>query len=945
VTEIGEKEKYKVNNKLLASIVVVMLLIGTCAMAFSFRFTPKVSADTMYYLEVKTQPEGIVAINGTGWYTNSSTVHLDAPLIVDSPRYRFVRWNVDGVNKTLGLNPINVPIDNKNHTAIAIYIRQYHLTMSTGYEFLGVLPWIYNGSWYQTSDGGYYDSGSTVIVGISGLDGWDGVYVTPTQWVYFVNFTVSGRVARPSPPPQYKSDLITMTSDLAVTVNWRFQYMLYVRHVTDGWNPTIPGQGWYWENTVVTLTAPPGASSPPPPAGQGFKYVFDKWEVVPDVLNVYFDQSVNVTMNTNKTATAYYHLDLYLLVWDWPYNKTDLYTYTGWYTNCTHITLTAPDAIYDGPGIRYIFTGWWKQGLGYFTTDRTITIPVCWKIGDYLPLEYQACYEKVQYYLTVTSSGSPTWTPNGTGWYNAGTVVPLTAPDPVLIDSGSRYKFDHWLKNPGGYTDTNNATTITMNAPRTAIAYYNLEHKLKVDDDQGSSYGWSYWWSNGTNVYTGWWYVSDLGGYTPSMPTLVFHHWTIIQGGVSTDLDEGVNDIVLIDRPTTLIAHFLNETFIILAAGSDVEMEAPGAYGTTFDVDVIFANFESARHIGGKAMDLYGAEFNITWDAGLIELTGYTPHLGDIWPTGSYIQSDEIGSGYFFFAAHAINTYEGFSGTKIMLTLHFRVVYEPCYNLKPTTTIKMSTYKLANHLDERIYPEHVDWCSYRIHALKPKLVLEPSIGGTIEYINEQNRIFTVDVKGYNLVKIKDYTVIVEWDPWYLKCLGITFCDAYFTGPFVYRASQYHNDAGWLEVELELDITQGAHKVNGTAVLFTITFEIVLDQHYEAWWAPDHQAYKIDIAFDRDNTKLSGQCEPYGLPTVYFTYGTNTLNLIDADPWYAPHIGDLNYDGHIDLDDLMLIRQDYHGVTYDISWGQGSTGIVDIFDAVLVALNLWAGPLD
>lgn len=926
-------------NKLLASIVVAILLFSTCAVAL--QFTPKVVGDTMYYVEVKTQPLDVVAINGTGWYTGTSTVSLEAPLIVNSPRYRFVRWNVDGTPQAVGDNTIDVPINNANHTAIAIYIRQWKLTVSTGYESYFVLPWTYNVSWHQTSET-WFDNGTTAYAGISGLDAWDGVTLALYQWAGFVNFTVPG--VNPSiGGPQHQSNPITMTSDLAVRANWRYEYYLRVLPaVTDGWHPAIPGEQWYREGQVATLTAPPGASSP-----HSYQYVFDHWEVVPNVLNKYFDQSVNVTMYTNKTARAYYKLWLYLLVWDWPYNKTNLYTSSGWYLNCTHITLTAPEAIDDGPGIRYKFDGWWKKpGPGYVTTDRKITIPVCWKYNEFLPLEYQACYTTVQYYLTVKSSGSPTWLNNGTGWYNKDTIVPLVAPDPVLIDTGSRYKFDYWWKT-GGNIVHNNVTAIKMDGPNTAIAYYNVEHKLIVDCDQDSSFYWDYWWQNGTNVWTGWWYFKDLGGFTPSMPTMVFHHWTIIQHGGVTDWLEGVsNDPVLIDTPTTLIAHYLNETFIILAAGSDVEMEAPGAYCTPFDVEVIFANLESARHVGGKAMDLYGAEFTITWDNRLIELLGYTPHLGNIWPTGSYIQQDKIdnAAGTFMFAAHAINTDEGFSGTRVMLTLHFHVIYEPCYNYKPTTNIKMSTYKLANHLDERIYPEHVDWCSYRIHALKPKLVLEPSIGGCIEYINEQNRVFTVDVMGYNFVKIKDYTVYIHWDPLYLKCLGITFCETYFKGPFVYKASYYDNSAGTLLGELLLDIAQGAKKVNGTALLFTITFEIILDKNYDAWWAPNHQSYKIDIWFDKANTMLSGQCEPFGLPNEIFTY-PGRLNLVDADPWYDPHIGDLNYDGHVDLDDLMLIRLDYHGHKYDISWGQGSTGIVDIFDAVLVALNLWTGPLD
>jgi hypothetical protein len=926
-------------SKILASIVVAMLLMSTCAIVFTI--TPIVSGDSMYYLQVKTQPEGIVSINGTGWYTNSSTVHLDAPPIVNTPRYRFVVWNVDGVNKTLGQNPINVPIDNANHTAIAIYIRQYHLTMTTGYESLGVLPWTYNGSWYQTNDGGWFDVNSTAYVGISGLDAWDGVYVTPVAWAHFESFTVPGRNAWPG-PQQFYSDPITMTSDMAVAANWRLQYYLYVKtDKYDPWGLPHPGEGWYWQDTIVTLTAPEGPSSPPPPAGLGWQWKFDRWEVT-GTGNLYFDKSVNVTMNSNKTATAFYKAMYYLWVYDWPLNQTNLYTYSGWYENCTYVTMTAPDTIPAGAGTQYKFYGWWQENVGYFSTNHTITVHITYT--GYLPIHIQACY-KLQYELTVQTDPIGVAMIAGAGWYDSGTVVPLTAPDPVPIDSGSRYRFSQWVKNPGGYTDSNNATTITMNGPRTATAYYNLEFKVIVDDDQGSSFYWEYWYQNCTYIHTSWWAYTNLGGFTPSMPTMVFNRWTIIQGGVTTEWAEGVNDWVHVNAPTTLIAHYVNETYIILAAGSDVEMEAPGAYCTPFDVDVIFANFNAERHVGGKAMDLYGVEFTITWNSSLIELTGYTTYLDNIWPTGSFIQAEEINNtaGTFLFAAHAINTYEGFEGTRIMLKLHFHVIYEPCYPLHPSTTIRMNPYKLANHLDERIYPEHTDWCTYSIHALKPKLALEPCVD-RFEYINDQNRVFTVDVMGYNFVKIKDYSVKVTWDKTYLKCLNVIVSEEYFQPPYLTKAYSINNNGGYLTVDLEIDHEQGSPKVNGTALLFTIVFEIVLDQNYPAWWAPNHEAYKIDIAFDTAYTQLSGQCEPWGTDNEIFTY-PGRLTLVDADPWYTPHIGDLNYDGHIDLDDLMLIRMDYHGVTYDISWGQGSTGIVDIFDAVLVALNLWTGPLD
>lgn len=946
VTEIGERRKRKLNNKVMATIAILMLLTGMFIVASNF--APTTRADTMYYLEVKTDPMGIVAINGTGWYTDTSKVDLEAPLNVtvdDCYMYRFERWDVDGSLKTVGKWHIVVSIDNANHTATAHYVTQYKLTVATGHESLGVLPYIAPlpfVSWTQTSEM-WIDENTEAYAGIGGLDGSDGVYLDPPvyeQWAKFVNFTFPGK--NPSGIIDYYTDPINMTNCFAVGANWKLMYKLYVKTVNA--HPSIPGEGWYWEGEEVNLCAPdPFGYSPPYPAGSGWRWAFDKWEVVPDVENVYYGTCVNVTMNTNKTATTYYKAEYHLHVMDWPLNKTSLWAdYAKWYENCTYVTMTAPNTISAGAGIRYKFYSWWRAGLGYFSTNREITIHINYTAG-LLPIRIEACY-KLQYKLTVKTDPTGVATIPGQGWYDAGTMdVPLCAPDPVLIDSGSRYKFDQWVKDPGGYTDTSNCTTIDMTGPRTATAYYTLEHKLIWDDDQGSSYGSEKWYPNGTWRHTAWYQPTDLGPpYTPPMPTMVFHYWTIIQDGVSTDWTEGTNDWVQINGPTTFLGHFLNETWIILSGGSDVAVVAPGVLDDEFDVEVIFANFNSERTVGGKAMDLFGAEFNITWNKLMITCTGYTPNLDEFWETPSYIQADEIGDGYFFFAAHAYNATEGFEGTRVMLTLHFKIIYEPCYPHKYSTNIKMDYYKFANHLNERIYPENHDWCKYSISAKKPIIAMESSVDSFFDIVDGDTRTFTVDVKAYNLVKGMDYDVVIGWDPDLIKVIDIIDCEDFFAPPYKWWYEYINNGAGYLEKGLELDVEQGAEKVSGNATLFTIVFEVIIDENEDAWWAPDHPAWKIDIWFY--DAMLSGQCEPLGPSHVEWWMGVD-LDVIDVDPWYLPYIADLNYDGHIDLDDLMLIKKDYHGTTYDISWGQGSTGIVDIFDAVLVALNLWTGPRD
>jgi len=171
-----------------------------------------------------------------------------------------------------------------------------------------------------------------------------------------------------------------------------------------------------------------------------------------------------------------------------------------------------------------------------------------------------------------------------------------------------------------------------------------------------------------------------------------------------------------------------------------------------------------------------------------------------------------------------------------------------------------------------------------------------------------------------------------------------FDETYFksTPPYVLRTYTINNLANYVRADLILDIAAGALKVNGTARLFTIKFKVVLDYNYPAWWSPAHPTYKISLTFGKGYTYIVGQCDPFGPSSVTFWYYYSNLVLVDADPYYTPTIGDLNFDGHVNLDDLMLIRRDWHGHTYDIA---RNDNYVDIYDAVLVALNLWTGPLD
>jgi hypothetical protein len=139
----------------------------------------------------------------------------------------------------------------------------------------------------------------------------------------------------------------------------------------------------------------------------------------------------------------------------------------------TH-TFSYPSPVNDpSPGIRYV------------TTDPGGTVTLTGPFSD------TAAYTREFLLTTGTdpaflAGSDATLTP--TGWHAAGSTVPLTTD--ALIPSGSndRYRFDHWA---GSLNTTQRTTSILMDAPKTATATYQLQHKIVFDQSGiGSGVTW-----------------------------------------------------------------------------------------------------------------------------------------------------------------------------------------------------------------------------------------------------------------------------------------------------------------------------------------------------------------------------------------------------------------------------------------------------------------------
>jgi hypothetical protein len=113
-------------------------------------------------------------------------------------------------------------------------------------------------------------------------------------------------------------------------------------------------------------------------------------------------------------------------------------------------------------------------GIRYVTNDPGQTLTITGPVDD------TANYTR-QFLLSTGTAPSflagfdPSLTPSG--WHDDGQVVSLDTSTPIETGPGTRYRFDHWSGDVSALTTH---TSVTMTAPKTAIADYVLQFLLTV---------------------------------------------------------------------------------------------------------------------------------------------------------------------------------------------------------------------------------------------------------------------------------------------------------------------------------------------------------------------------------------------------------------------------------------------------------------------------------
>jgi hypothetical protein len=378
------------------------------------------------------------------------------------------------------------------------------------------------------------------------------------------------------------------------------------------------------------------------------------------------------------------------------------------------------------------------------------------------------------------------------------------------------------------------------------------------------------------------------------------------------------------------VAYYANRTAFYLSP-SVVSKDAHADYCTTFEIDVIAANFDADREVSGDSMAIYALDITINFNPTYLRLDSVDLHLDELWagvPEGYFVAKNQIDNtaGTYWLSATVKGNHTGFEGTRSVVTLTFHIIYAPCWaEGSKGCWITISPLILMNNecpYGTRIYPEMAAGTWYDIAPPKPVMEIRDANDGDNSVIIHKNAptqtTFEVDVWLLYGVKVHDFYAKINYNSAHIEVVEVTIGD-YLKPPF--KAYSWWKGSGWVKVSVaQEDPPNGAPLQNCSGILFTIKFKVV--QAIFATTTTFHLNSNIDI----DCTSyISVRC-----PTP-----TNiTPAKISCAYTYNPLLGDVDFDGEVTVLDLQLVADNYCTGNYDLT---GDTH-TDIYDLVIVALN-------
>jgi nitrous oxidase accessory protein NosD len=405
--------------------------------------------------------------------------------------------------------------------------------------------------------------------------------------------------------------------------------------------------------------------------------------------------------------------------------------------------------------------------------------------------------------------------------------------------------------------------------------------------------------------------------------------------GVGPGTGDAVSDSVLFDpwlscyQPQIETQIYINPPLVEKYAFAGVEC-------IEFAVDVRISS----------VTDLWGFDFELTWNSTLLNLTKieYESQLNTLWGEDLWsVVKSNVSTGWYKFAALALNPATGFSGSAALVRLTFHIEYGPCYiepNYQLQTRLHFALVKLSDSKADPICTKVQDG-TYIIYAVKPwlKMYYTRTNLDTIT-CRKLSETFTLRIKLVDAFKVSDFEIEIRYNATLMNPVIINWGNltGFLPGPYIIKEYTVDYVTGSIRFHLSENVTAGAPLAYGDGVLVEITFNVTKTKMWKKIDdCPVWENYFHDL-IEFTYWNISVRC-----PSAHFLTG-DLVKITNAEYWYTAIQGDINSDGDVGVLDLRTVSYYYEVKQGDPDWAVASKydlncdGIIDIYDLTLITTN-------
>ena len=350
------------------------------------------------------------SVTGAGDYD-----HFDTCTLVAAPAvgYHFVNWTQGGTEVGTSLT-YQFEVTGAASFVANFEINSYDVTATANPTNGGTV-----------TGAGTYDHGTNVTM-----------TATPGTGYHFLNWSQNGTVVTTN-----ETFSFTVTQDTAFVANFEINSYAVTASVNPSVGGTVSGTGTYDHGTLVTLTATPNTG-----------YHFLNWSQNGNVITTDNTFSFNITQDT--AFVAHFEINSYDVAASVNPTEGGTVTGTGSYDHGTLVTLIAT------PNTGYHFLNW-SQGGVVVTTDNTLSFNVTQDTA------FVAHFEINSYDVTATVNPTEGGAVTGTGTYDHGTLVTLTA------TPNTGYHFLNWSQG-GTVVSTDNTLSFNVTQDTAFVAHFEI---------------------------------------------------------------------------------------------------------------------------------------------------------------------------------------------------------------------------------------------------------------------------------------------------------------------------------------------------------------------------------------------------------------------------------------------------------------------------------------